>query len=204
MKSITFFSLFILFGFTTYSQSENEPVLADPQPPTYPGGETVMMQKLYSQITYPKYELDNNIDGVVYVSFFVEVDGTTSGFKITRGVTGGAGLDSVALHACKGLGNFIPGEDLNGNPQKTALTIPVKFSLGDDSEQSLTDDVIRDHAQTICQLLKAVDEAEANKDKKAQRQAQKAYDNYMLNIEVWYGNDSNAFNKLTSEVNKCL
>lgn len=198
MKSITLFALFILLGFTTYAQT-------DPQPPTYPGGETVMMQKLFSQITYPKYESDNYIEGVVYVSFFVEADGTTTNFKIARGVAGGAGLDSVALHACKGLGNFIPGKDLNGTPQKTAMTIPVRFSISDGEEEEMIDQkLIHSHAKQTCEYIKYIEKAKLTNDKKQIKQAEKHSEDHLEEMAKFYKNHPQAYEKYKLELEKCL
>lgn len=98
--------------------------------PAYPGGEKALYEFLYNNITYPEQEKSQYIEGTVFVNFVVEKDGTPSNFTVTRGVEGGKGFDREALAACKKLGKFNPGKQ-NGVPQRVFLTIPIKFTLGD-------------------------------------------------------------------------
>jgi TonB family protein len=107
---------------------ENAPLTFVQEMPVYPGGEKALYDFLYSNIAYPELEKSKGIQGTVFVNFVVEKDGTPTSFIITRGVSGGPGLDRAALNACKALPKFRPGSQ-NGEAQRVFLTIPIKFTL---------------------------------------------------------------------------
>jgi len=131
MKNTILLLAIVLISAMGYGQKE-EPVLTFVQEmPTYVAGDEAFWQLIVDRVVYPEYEKSMNIEGTVFVNFVVERDGTPTHFKINRGVEGGAGLDSVAINACRALGKFNPGTQA-GVPQRVYLTIPIKFSLEDD------------------------------------------------------------------------
>jgi len=131
MKNTILLLSIVLISAMGYGQKE-EPVLTFVQEmPTYAAGDEAFWQLIVDRVVYPEYEKSMNIEGTVFVNFVVERDGTPTHFKINRGVEGGAGLDSVAINACRALGKFNPGTQA-GVPQRVYLTIPIKFSLEDD------------------------------------------------------------------------
>lgn len=190
-------SLFLFLVLIKVVQAQNN------VPPSYPGGDMVLMKQIYSQLDYPSYELHNNIEGVVYVQFYVEADGTKTHFKIAKGVEGGAGLDSAAMKACKGLGNFIPGT-IDGVPSKSQLTIPVVFNLTDGDEEIVDKKLVKSHADLTCQNSAAIERAKQSNDKKQIKQAEKSNSQHQKEIQKYYRNRPEAFKLYKEEVEKCM
>jgi TonB family C-terminal domain len=77
-------------------------------------------------LKYPKDAMDKQIQGKVFISFVVEVDGSMSGIKIIRGVD--RYLDAEALRVVKGAPNWIPGEQ-KGKKVRVGFTFPINFAL---------------------------------------------------------------------------
>ena len=64
------------------------------QPASFPGGETEMMKFISSNVKYPETEKTNKVEGICYVQFIVEKDGTLTDVKILKGVEKGPGCDA--------------------------------------------------------------------------------------------------------------
>jgi TonB family protein len=107
---------------------EEEIVAFVSEEPVYPGGLEKLYAEIYKNITYPEMEQEQGISGTVYVSFVVEKNGTISGVKTERGVTGGPNLSKEAEKAVKKLGSFTPAK-MNGKSVRYRYRIPVKFTL---------------------------------------------------------------------------
>ncbi len=94
--------------------------------PIFPGGEDSLAAFIQRNIIYPSCEKDKGVTGVVYVSFFVETDGSISDVKLMKGISNA--LNEEALRVVKKMPKWIPGT-LNGNAQRVQMTLPVKFKL---------------------------------------------------------------------------
>ena len=57
--------------------------------PEFPGGKEALYKYLRDNIKLPQLARDNNITGIVYVTFVVERDGSISNPRILRGIGGG-------------------------------------------------------------------------------------------------------------------
>jgi periplasmic protein TonB len=96
--------------------------------PVYKGGDSELYAMIAKNMTYPSYELEEEIEGLVFVQFVVEKDGTTSGHKIVRGVSNGPGLEKEALRLAKLIQFEKPGMQ-NNVPVRMLFTLPVRFKL---------------------------------------------------------------------------
>ncbi len=94
--------------------------------PMFPGGEKARQEFFHSQITYPKFALDNKIQGVVYINFIVERDSSISNIQVIQGI--GAGCDDEALKAVRKMPPWTPGKK-NGESVRVLVTLPLTFSL---------------------------------------------------------------------------
>lgn len=95
----------------------------------YPGGREAMYNELSDYIYYPREARAKEIEGVVYVSFIIEIDGTVSQVEVMRGIEKGEMLNEVAVQAIKQLKyKFYPAK-MNGNDVRYRMRIPIKFSL---------------------------------------------------------------------------
>jgi TonB family protein len=94
--------------------------------PEYPGGMNNMMQFITNNFQYPQIDLENGIQGRVYVSFVVERDGSLSTIKVLRGVS--ETLDAEAIRIIKLMPNWIPGEQA-GKTVRVKYTLPIRAHL---------------------------------------------------------------------------
>lgn len=122
----------------SFAQS-NAPVPATPQPtkattvltkaehmPSFPGGEEELYRFLNANIKYPQEALDKKIEGTVYVTFVVDVNGIIYDVKMAKRMA--YGMDQEAMRVVKMMPNWIPGHE-GGRPVAVQYTLPIKFSL---------------------------------------------------------------------------
>jgi protein TonB len=96
------------------------------KPPSFPGGEAELMKFLAKNIEYPSLAKENNIQGVVALTFVVGKDGSVSDVQIVKDIGGGCGKEAVRV--VKTMPKWSAGE-ANGNPVKVRFTLPVRFRL---------------------------------------------------------------------------
>lgn len=93
---------------------------------SFPGGMHAMYSWIASNVIYPAFALEKNIEGKVYVSFVIETDGSPSNIKIVRGVH--PTLDVEAIRLVKTMPNWNPGKN-NGKPVRVRVNLPINFKL---------------------------------------------------------------------------
>lgn len=86
----------------------------------YEGGQKAMYKFIQDHIIYPPIAKRNRLQGECIVSFVLNEDGTTSGYKIVQ--TKGGGTGEEAMRVVKLLKFRAPG-------YKMQTTIPVYFKL---------------------------------------------------------------------------
>ncbi len=96
------------------------------KPPSFPGGEGELMKFLSKNIEYPTLAKENNIQGVVALTFVVGKDGSVSDVQVVKDIGGGCGKEAVRV--VKAMPKWVAGE-ANGNPVKVRFTLPVRFRL---------------------------------------------------------------------------
>ncbi len=96
-------------------------------PPTYPGGIQKFYQFLGSNIQYPKSAMEKNIQGVLYVTFTIEKDGSLTDIK-PEGRKLGFGTEEEAVRVLKLSKKWNPGL-LSGKPVRVKYNIPMKFAM---------------------------------------------------------------------------
>ncbi len=94
--------------------------------PEYPGGQDEMMKYLGNNIKYPDEARKAGIQGLVYVTYVVEKDGTITELRINRGI--GGGCDEEAIRVVSAMPKWEPGKQ-NGKPVRVQFNLPIKFSL---------------------------------------------------------------------------
>jgi periplasmic protein TonB len=105
---------------------ETIPFYAVEEKPTFPGGESKMMEFLTSNIKYPDIEKENGIQGLVVVSFIVNPDGSISNVQVVKGVT--PGLNKEAVRVVKTFPKWSPGKQRN-KAVKVPVNLPIRFTL---------------------------------------------------------------------------
>lgn len=94
--------------------------------PSFPGGESELMNFLAQNIKYPKAARNRGLQGTVLASFIVNKDGSISDVRIVRDI--GRGCGKEVERVLGRMPNWIPGM-ADGYPVKVRFTLPVKFSL---------------------------------------------------------------------------
>jgi len=104
--------------------------------PEYPGGLDSLLKYLQENITYPKEARDANIQGIVYVTFIVEANGSVSSVKVLRGI--GGGCDEEAARVVKEMPAWKPGTQ-RGKQVRVQFNLPVRFILHDPEPDKKTE-----------------------------------------------------------------
>jgi protein TonB len=94
--------------------------------PSYPGGEEGRMRYLQENIKYPEEAKELGIQGRVFVTFVVEVDGSITDVRVLRGI--GGGCDEEAVRVVKAMPKWVPGKQ-RGVPVRVQFNLPIKFTL---------------------------------------------------------------------------
>jgi protein TonB len=93
---------------------------------SYPGGAVEMNKFINKYITYPQTSIEIGDQGIVYLNFVVELDGSLSEIKIERGVS--KELDREAKRVVRKMPNWNPGET-EGKKVRTRCRLPIVFEL---------------------------------------------------------------------------
>ena len=97
-----------------------------------------------TQVSYPQVAVDNDIQGKVFLSFIVDVDGSVIEVTLLRGVN--KHLDDAALKHLRNMPSFLSPGFQRGKPVKVKYNIPVNFQLsGDEYVAPLTKKEIRQY-----------------------------------------------------------
>jgi protein TonB len=107
-------------------QEENKVFDVVEQMPSFPGGNSALMQYLSSNVRYPVVAQENGVQGRVVVSFVVEKDGSITDVNVVRSVD--PSLDKEAARVVRSMPNWIPGKQ-NGSAVRVKYNVPVSFKL---------------------------------------------------------------------------
>lgn len=94
--------------------------------PGYPGGEEARIGFLQQNIKYPEEAKELGIQGKVFVTFVVEVDGSITDVRVLRGI--GGGCDEEAIRVVRAMPKWVPGKQ-RGVPVRVQFNLPIKFTL---------------------------------------------------------------------------
>ena len=86
-----------------------------------------MMTWIQKHIEYPQLAIEMGEQGIVYVQFVVNKDGSIEQVKVMRGVSDA--LDDEAKRVVKRMPKWTPGEQA-GKKVRVRYTLPIHFRLG--------------------------------------------------------------------------
>lgn len=115
----------VLPDFEDYTPQVEPPAIPD-ETASFPGGEEAFREHLRKNIRYPSLAIDNSIQGVVYVKFIVNKDGSVCDIAIARGVD--PLLDEEAMRVVRTVPRWNPGK-IRGMPVRSIFTVPIRFQL---------------------------------------------------------------------------
>lgn len=96
------------------------------QMPQFPGGEQELFKFIGGTIKYPEDAEEAGIEGVVYVTFVVEKDGTIGGARVLRGI--GGGCDEEAVRVIRAMPAWEPGMQ-RGKAVRVQYNLPIRYKL---------------------------------------------------------------------------
>jgi protein TonB len=94
--------------------------------PEFPGGYSELYEYLGKNIKYPVMAKESGIQGKVYVTFVVEIDGSITDVRTIRGI--GGGCDEEAIRVVQAMPKWKPGKQ-RGKPVRVQYNLPVRFTL---------------------------------------------------------------------------
>jgi protein TonB len=92
----------------------------------YPGGLQAMYLFLSNNIVYPEMAKELGVQGIVYLDFIIEKDGSVSNVAVVKGI--GFGCDEEAVRVVSLMPKWEPARQ-NGRPVRLAMVLPVRFTL---------------------------------------------------------------------------
>ena len=106
---------------------ESEPIFVVVETmPSFPGGISELMKYFHKNIKYPALAKESGIQGIVFITFVVEKDGSVTDVCVLRGI--GGGCDEEAIRVVEGMPCWTPGKQRN-IPVRVSFNLPVKFKL---------------------------------------------------------------------------
>ena len=118
-------SLIIYMGDTTRT-SNNKVFMLVQEMPLFPGGEQAMYEFIGRNTKYPTHAIEKDIQGKVFVHFYIDKVGNVVNPKIIRGI--GGGCDEEALRVISSMPRWTPGKQ-DGKPVNVSYEVPVSFKL---------------------------------------------------------------------------
>ena len=105
---------------------DDTPFVSVQNMPEYPGGIPALQSFLASNIKFPETAARAGIEGIVYVYFVVEKDGSVSNIKTLRGINDDCNEEAERIIGL--LPKWKPGNQ-QGKTVRVSFTIPVGFKL---------------------------------------------------------------------------
>ena len=96
--------------------------------PVFLGGIAALRKFIEKELRYPELAKVRGIEGVVYVTFVIERDGSVSNVHVERGIPGGAMCDREAVRVISALPRFQPARQ-GIDTVRFYYMIPVSFKL---------------------------------------------------------------------------
>jgi protein TonB len=118
-----------------YQTIEQEPTIDKPDTglfilieeiPLFPGGEENLVTFFKENVKYPPVAREKSNEGIVYIQFYVEKDGSISNPSIINDIGGGCAEE--ALRVVKIMPKWYPGKR-RGKSFKSQFVLPIKFIL---------------------------------------------------------------------------
>lgn len=106
--------------------------------PKFPGGEEGIIKFVATNVNYPEQAKDKSIEGICFVNFIIELDGSVSNVEILKGVAAlyekeddkaiAQLCDDEAIRVVKSMPKWKPGMN-EGKPVRVHYVLPISFKL---------------------------------------------------------------------------
>ena len=108
-------------GAISWNDCDVKPMFLTSNDPSY-----FLEKWVYQYLKYPKYAMENGIQGRVLVDFVIDEDGNVTDVRVSRSIH--TSLDEEAVRVVSASPKWRPGRH-RGKKVKVAMTIPVDFRL---------------------------------------------------------------------------
>lgn len=115
-------------GFGNIDSEDDKPVRIAEVYPEFPGGDAALFKFLRENIKYPSLESEEEIQGMVILTFVVDKEGKISQIAPLKEVKGGKGLTDEAIRVVGKMPVWKPGR-MNGKPVSVQYNLPIRFVL---------------------------------------------------------------------------
>lgn len=134
---IIFMALSLCADAQVDSTSRDQPIEAFniEHQPSFPGGESAMMEYINTHLVYPDVALFSGIEGVVITRFLVEKDGSIQNIEILKDIGGDCGKSARKM--LESMPKWTPGI-ANGVPVKVRYSLPLRFKAASKVRQGET------------------------------------------------------------------
>lgn len=109
------------------SRPDNIPPLIVEIPAKFTGGDEALFQYLGENLRYPERAVQIGVQGIVYVRFVVELDGSITNVVIERGNLG-AGCEEEAIAVVSKMPKWVPAKQRN-RYVRSSFILPIEFRL---------------------------------------------------------------------------
>lgn len=122
-----FAMLILLVDVKAQTQEPEEKIfLVAEEPAEYPGGLDAMYVFIAGNLKYPTSARRSNVQGMVYVSFVVEKDGSVSNIWVVKGIN--QECDAEAARVVSLFPHWKPGRN-EGKEVRSKFVLPIKYHL---------------------------------------------------------------------------
>lgn len=117
------------------TKSEDEVFLVVEENASPIGGMTALYEAINRELKFPEQAVKMGIEGKVFVELIIEPDGSTSTYKVLKGI--GAGCDEEAVRAIVAANvKWNPGKQ-RGNAVRQKFVIPINFTKSGDASTGI-------------------------------------------------------------------
>jgi protein TonB len=96
--------------------------------PQFPGGQRALDKYIANNVNYPQQAIDDDMSGIVHVSFIIDEQGNVTKAKVLDHASVGDGLDQEALRVVRAMPSWKPGK-VNGKKVRTRMELPISFQV---------------------------------------------------------------------------
>lgn len=132
LEKAALFGLLFFFSAQCYGQKEEKIYKIVAEMPEFPGGVDSLAYYLSVNVKYPYDDRRNGVEGVAFVQFVIEKDGSVSNVEIVQKTEDRATeeMKKEALRVVSNLPRWTPGYIDEGEPVRVAYEMPIGFKLG--------------------------------------------------------------------------
>jgi periplasmic protein TonB len=100
--------------------------------PEFPGGSKNLFETIKQNLKYPESAMNENIEGVVFITFIIDTVGNVSDVKVLKGIRND--MDQEAIRIGGLLQGWTPGM-IKMKKVRVQYNLPIRFTLNDNTNK---------------------------------------------------------------------